>query len=159
MTFVYIYSSWINEVVQGIHSSHSFVLFSTWYQSLGFKFEPKQEKKKIVPPQGFVLFPTLRRVGRVEAHPVTRLLLQHRRPPTVLPGHLPPLSDACNSDFQNMLSDSPVFLGFRAFLLDFFEIQRCFVDRRTKIYSNAVFSWKGGSFHCKILFFWYFSNF
>ena len=55
--------------------------------------------------------------------------------------------------------DSLVFLGFRAFLLDFFEIQRCFVDRRTKFYSSAVFSWKGGSFHYKILFFWYFLDF
>ena len=35
----------------------------------------------------------------------------------------------------------------------------CFVDYRTKFYSNAVFSWKGGSFHCKILFFWYFLDF
>ena len=33
------------------------------------------------------------------------------------------------------------------------------MDRRTKFYSSAVFSWKGGSFHCKILFFWYFSDF
>ena len=50
------------------------------------------------------------------------------------------------------LFDSLVFLEFRVFLLDFFEIQRCFVDRRTKFYSSVVFSWKGGSFHCKILF-------
>ena len=57
------------------------------------------------------------------------------------------------------MSDNPVFLGFHAFLLDFFEIQTCFVDCRTKFYSSVVFSWKGGSFHCKILFFWYFSNF
>ena len=56
------------------------------------------------------------------------------------------------------MSDSPIFLGFRAFLFDFFEIQRCFVDRR-KFYSSAVFLWKGGSFHCKILFFRYFSDF
>ena len=26
------------------------------------------------------------------------------------------------------------------------------MDRRTKFYSSALFSWKGGSFHCKILF-------
>ena len=52
-----------------------------------------------------------------------------------------------------------VDLGFRAFLLDFFEIQRCFVDRRTKFYSSVVVSWEGGSFHCKILFFWYFLDF
>ena len=73
--------------------------------------------------------------------------------------HLPTLFDACNSDFQNILSDNPVFLGFHAFLPDFFEIQRCFVDRRAKLYSSVVFSWKGGSFHCKILFFWYFLDF
>ena len=30
-----------------------------------------------------------------------------------------------------------------------------FVDRRTKLYSSAVFSWKCGSFHCKILFFFF----
>ena len=54
---------------------------------------------------------------------------------------------------KHFVSDILVFLRFHAFLLDFFEIQRCFVDRRTKFYSNAVFLWKGGSFHCKILFF------
>ena len=62
--------------------------------------------------------------------------------------------------FKNILCPTALFfLGFRAFFLDFFEIQRYFVDCRTKFYSNAVFSWKGGSFHCKILFFWYFSDF
>ena len=55
--------------------------------------------------------------------------------------------------------DSPVFLGFQAFLLDFFEIQKCFVECRTKFYSSTIFLWKGGSFHCKILFFEYFSDF
>ena len=29
---------------QGIYSSNSFVLMSTWYQNLRFKVEPKQEK-------------------------------------------------------------------------------------------------------------------
>ena len=57
------------------------------------------------------------------------------------------------------MSNSPIFLGLRAFLLDFFVIQRCFVDCRTKFYSSAIFLWKGGSFQCKILFFWYFSDF
>ena len=33
------------------------------------------------------------------------------------------------------------------------------MDCRTKFYSNAVFSWKGGSFPSKILLFWYFSDF
>ena len=33
------------------------------------------------------------------------------------------------------------------------------MDCRTKFYSSAVFSWKDGSFHCKILFLWYFSDF
>ena len=116
-----------------------------------------------MPPQGSLLFPTHRHLGRacgrMEVHPATRLHLQHRRPLTVLLGHLPPLSDACNNDFQNIVSENPVFLGFRTFLLDFFEIQRCFVDWRTKFYFSVVFSWKSGCFHCKILFFWYFLDF
>ena len=33
------------------------------------------------------------------------------------------------------------------------------MDCRIKFYSNAEFSRKGGSFHYKILFFWYFSDF
>ena len=33
------------------------------------------------------------------------------------------------------------------------------MDYRTKFYSSAVFLWKSGSFHWKILFFWYFSDF
>ena len=35
--------------------------------------------------------------------------------------------------------DSPIFLGFCAFLLDFFKIQRCFMDCRVKFYIGEVF--------------------
>ena len=70
------------------------------------------------PPQGFVLFPTRRGVGRVEPHLTTRLLLQHRRPSMVLPGHLPLVSDACNNGFQNILCLTTLFfLGSVSFSL------------------------------------------
>ena len=42
--YIYIYSQWINEKMQGIYSSNSFVLLSTWYQSLGFEFARKKRQ-------------------------------------------------------------------------------------------------------------------
>ena len=34
--------------------------------------------------------------------------------------------------------DNPIFLGFCAFILDFFKIQWCFVDCRVKFYIKEV---------------------
>ena len=55
--------------------------------------------------------------------------------------------------FKTFCIRQPCFSRVSCLLLDFFEIQRCFVDPRTKFYSSAVFLWKGGSFYYKILFF------
>ena len=57
------------------------------------------------------------------------------------------------------MSDNLLFWGFLHVFLDFFEVQRCFEDCRAKFFPVQGFSWKGGHFPCKILFFRYFSNF
>ena len=96
------------------------------------------------PPKESALFPTHRRMGggRQRSSPAT--CLSCLIPTTVI--------------FKEFCVRQPCFSRV-SFLLDFFEIQRCFVDCRTKFYSNAMFSWKGGSFHCNILFFLNFSDF
>ena len=69
-------------------------------------------------------------------------------------------SNPCNSVFQTILCPTTFF--FEVFLLvflNFFEVQRCFVDCRITFYSSAVFFVERCSFSCKIQFFSYFSDF
>ena len=87
--------------------------------------------------------------------------LQCRRPLTS-PFHYPTLTfGPYNSVFQTLFYLPTLFFGvFLLVFLDFFKVKRRFVDCRANFYSNAVFFlWKGGRFPCKILFFWYFSDF
>ena len=73
--------------------------------------------------------------------------------PTVLPSHLLPLSEPYNSVFQTHLCPTTFF--FRVFLLvflDFFEVQRCFMDCRATFYSNAVFFMEGVLFLARSYF-------
>ena len=63
---------------------------------------------------------------------------------------------------KDFVFDNHVFLGFLPFFLDSFEIcqiKRCFVVFWDQNPFRWCFSWRGGSFPCKILFFWYFLDF
>ena len=62
--------------------------------------------------------------------------------------------------FSNtFMSDNLLDWGFLLVFLDFFEVQRCFVDCRDKFYSSAVFFVERWSFSLQDPIFWYFRIF